>query len=30
MKNEYHNPADERNKKHLKATIDLLCKENRK
>ena len=28
MKNDYHNPADERNIKHLKETIDLLRKEN--
>ncbi len=28
MKNEYHNPADERNIKLLKETIDLLRKEN--
>ena len=30
MKNDYHNPADERNIKHLKETIDLLRKENNK
>ena len=28
MKNDYHNPSDERNIKHLKETIDLLRKEN--
>ena len=28
MKNDYHNPSDERNIKHLKDTIDLLRKEN--
>lgn len=28
MKNEYHNPSDERNIKHLKETIDLLRREN--
>ena len=28
MKNEYHNPSDERNIKHLKDTIDLLRREN--
>ena len=28
MKNDYHNPADERNIKHLKDTIDLLRREN--
>ena len=30
MKNDYHNPADERNIKHLKETIELLKKENNK
>ena len=28
MKNDYHNPSDERNIKHLKETIDLLRREN--
>ena len=28
MKNDYHNPSDERNIKHLKDTIDLLRREN--
>lgn len=30
MRNNYHNPYEERNIKHLKETIDLLKRENNK